>query len=212
MHSVNAQLTPAQYRQLLRKASSPFPTSSDPSSVACHVPAGDETENTECTCTTQTCGAGILNTYQAVLAAQHPLAVIDAPSNLETGDSVALGAASSVASNQRSIVSYEWSALDVVGATPAIANPTQATTTLKVDAASQFTLRLTVTDSAGAQDSADISMSTSSSPPPPPTTQAPTTMLPPKAGGGGGGGSFGIEWVGLAVLRLLRRHFHKRAL
>jgi serine protease len=212
MHSVNAQLTPAQYGQLLRKASSPFPPSSDSSSVACHVPAGDETENTECICTTQTCGAGILNTYQAVLAAQHPLAVIDAPSNLETGVSAALGAASSVASNQRSIVSYEWSALDVVGATPAITNPTQATTTLKVDAASQFTLRLTVTDSAGAQDSADIAMSTSSSPPPSPTTQAPTMTLPPKAGGGGGGGSFGIEWVGLAVLRLLRRRFHKRAL
>jgi serine protease len=171
---------------------------------------GDEIEDTECICTTQTCGAGILNSYQAVLAAERPFAVIEAPTNLDTGVSVALGATSSVAPNQRSIIGYAWSVLNVVGAMPAIANPTQATTTLKVSAASQFTMRLTVTDSSGAQDTADIAMSASA--PPTPTVQAPTMASPPKANGGGGS-VLGIGWTGLAgLLQLCRRNFRKRAI
>jgi serine protease len=210
MHAVNAQLTPAQYGQLLRDSSMPFPSNSNSSSTQCHVPVGDEVEDAECICTTETCGAGILNSYQAVLAAERPFAVIEAPSNLDAGVSGVLDATSSVAPNQRSIVGYEWSVLNVVGALPAIANPAQATTTLKVDAASQFTVRLTVTDNSGAQNSADIAMSASA--PPTPTVQAPTMASPPKANGGGGG-VLGIGWTGLAgLLQLCRRNFRKRAI
>jgi hypothetical protein len=41
----------------------------DPAIVDCHVPAGSaDLQNTECACTTETCGAGLLNAAGAVQA------------------------------------------------------------------------------------------------------------------------------------------------
>jgi serine protease len=192
IHSLNAQLTPAQYIALLQDSATPFATSSATTTTVCHVPAGD-TQTAECICTTQTCGAGMLNTNAAVLAAQRPFAIADAPSSISVGVATGIDGRSSFASNGRTIASYQWTAISVTGATPTFANATQPLTTVQVSDASTFTLRLTVTDSTGVTDTADVAMATPAAPAPPTT---PPAQQP--SGGGGGGGSLG--WLMLLLL------------
>ena len=197
MHSVNARLVSAQYITLLGETASPFPTSSATTVNVCHVPAGD-LQAEECICTTETCGAGMLNTNAAVLAAQRPFAIAEAPSSITVGTAAGIDARNSFASNGRTITSFQWTAIGLTGATPAFGNATQPTTTVQVSDASTFTLRLTVTDSAGAQDTADVAMATPTPPPPPPPPTPPTTT--PSGGGGGGGGGGNPGWVMLLAL------------
>lgn len=192
MHSVNAQLSPAQYITLLRETAAPFATSSTTTTSICQNNSS-AIQNTECICTISTCGAGILNTSAAVLAAQRPFAVAIAPATIDVNTPVSISAIGSFASNGRTVSAHQWSALNVSGATPTIADASQATTTLQVAAASQFTLRLTVTDDQGAQDTADIAVATSvvAPPPAPPPAPSPNPMpgAGPASGRGGGGGS-----------------------
>ncbi len=63
MVSVNGNLRPTQLVARLREgAIAPFPVSSDPSIPQCHVPANrSDVQAAECNCTTDTCGAGMLN-------------------------------------------------------------------------------------------------------------------------------------------------------
>jgi serine protease len=192
IHSINAQLTPPQYIALLKDSATPFPTSSSTTTTVCHVPVGD-TQAEECICTTQTCGAGMLNTHAAVLAAQRPFAVATAPGSVTVGVATGIDGRDSFASNGRTIASYQWTAIAVTGATPTFGNASQPLTTVEVSASSTFTLRLTVTDNQGVQDTADVAMATPT-PPAPPTT--PPAAQP--SGGGGGGGSLG--WLMLFLL------------
>jgi serine protease len=192
IHALNAQLTPPQYIALLKDSASPFATSSSTTTTVCHVPVGD-TQAEECICTTETCGAGMLNTNAAVLAAQRPFAIANAPSSITVGVATGIDASDSFASNGRTIASYQWTAIAVTGATPTFGNASQPLTTVQVSDTSTFTLRLTVTDSQGVPDTADVAMATPI-PPPPPTT--PPAAQP--SGGGGGGGSLG--WLMLLLL------------
>jgi serine protease len=194
IHSLNSQLSPAQYISLLQDSASPFPTSSSTTTTVCHVPAGD-TQAEECICTTQTCGAGMLNTSAAVLAAERPLAIADAPSAVTSGIAANIDGRRSFASNGHTIASYQWTAIGVTGATPVFGNASQPLTTVEVSAASTFTLRLTVTDNLGAQDTADVAI----------TATAPVVVPPamvPTGGGGGGGGSLGWLMIGLLGLAI----------
>jgi serine protease len=200
MHSLNAQLSPSQFANLLQKSATPFPAS--PSIAQCHPPAAGEKQDTECVCTTQTCGAGMLNTYGAVLAAAQPLAIINASGSLIAGVSAPLDARGSIAANQRTIAAYEWTIANVTGATPVIAQPSQPTTSIQVDAASEFTLQLTVTDDQGSQDVAVLAMSSG-------TVSAAKTPPTTKSGGGGGGAldplSLALACLGyLALVRSVR--------
>jgi hypothetical protein len=77
------------------------------------------------------------------------------------------------------------------------ATPAQPLTTVQVSGDSTFTLRLTVTDNLGAQDTADVAMATPA-PPAPPVT--PPASAP--SGGGGGGGSLGWLMIGLLGLAI----------
>jgi serine protease len=192
MHSLNSHLSPAQYTTLLRETATPFPTTSTTTTTVCHVPAGD-LQQEECICTTGTCGAGMLDMHAAVLAAQLPFAVADAPATVSTATAVSIDARDSFASNGRTIASFQWTALNVTGATPTFADATQPLTTLQVADTSSFTLRLTVTDDQGLQDTADIAVATATPPPPSPPTTPPASV-----GGGGGGGSLG--WLLVALL------------
>jgi serine protease len=182
MHAVNSRLGAPQYISLLRETAAPFPTSSTTTTLVCHVPSGapGDIQVEECICTTATCGAGMLNTSAAVLAAQRPFAIAVAPGVITAGVSVTIDATSSFAANGRSITGYQWSALNITGEAPTIAAATQATTTLQVAGTSQFTLRLVVTDDQGALDTADLSV-TAPAPPPPPAPQS-------RSGGGGDAG------------------------
>jgi serine protease len=195
IHALNSQLTPAQYISLLKESATPFPTSSATTTTVCHAPAGD-VQNLECICTTSTCGAGMLNTNAAVVAAQKPLALVTASSTIQTGTAASIDGRASFASNGRNITTYQWSAIGVTGGTPTFADAAQPLTTVQVADASTFTLRLTVTDDLGAQDTADVAVATTA-PPAPPTT--PPAAPPPSAStGGGGGGSLG--WLMAALL------------
>jgi serine protease len=191
MHSLNSRLTPAQSIALLKESAVPFPTTSSTTTTFCHVPAGD-LQQQECICTSATCGAGMLNTQGAVLAAQRPFAIAEAPATINTGTAVSIDGRDSFASNGRTVASFQWTATGVTGATPTFGDGTQALTTLQVAAASTFTLRLTVTDDLGSQDTADIAVVTATPPPPP------SPPPPASSGGGGGGGSFG--WLMLLLL------------
>src|SRR5690606_28578234 len=69
---------------------------------------------------------------------------------------------------------------------------------------SQFTLRLTVTDDQGAQDTKEVALATAATPLPPAATPD-TTTAPQIASGGGGGGRLGWEVFALALLALFKR-------
>ena len=174
MHALNPNLTPAQSITLLKESATPFPTTSTTTTTVCHVPNGD-LQQEECICTTATCGAGMLNTQGAVLAAQRPFAIVDAPASIDTDTAISIDASDSFASNGRTITSFQWTAVGVTGATPTFGDATQALTTVQVADASTFTLRVTVTDDQGSQDTADVAVATVT--PPPPTPPPPT--IPP---------------------------------
>jgi serine protease len=200
MHSLNSQLTPAQYIKLLKESAAPFPTTSTTTTTVCHVPVGGDLQQEECICTTATCGAGMLNTQGAVLAAQRPFAIVIAPASIDTDTAISIDARDSFASNGRTIASFQWTAVGITGATPTFGDAAQALTTVQVADASTFTLRVTVTDDQGSQDTADVAVATVT---PPPPTPPPPTIPPASVGGGGGGGSPG--WLLLVLLTLVGR-------
>lgn len=205
MHSVNGRLSPLQYTSLLQESAAPFPTSSTSTTLVCHVPTGtSDRQVDECICTTQTCGTGMLDTGAAVLAAQRPFAIAEAPGTITAGQSVTIDARTSFAANDRTITAYQWSALNVTGVAPTFMDAAQATTTLQVSGTSQFTLRLTVTDDQGTQDTADLAVATPATPPPVPPTSV------PQSGGGGGGGNIGALLLGFGALPLIRRYRRRR--
>ncbi|HKU12753.1 MAG TPA: S8 family peptidase [Steroidobacteraceae bacterium] len=195
MHSLNSRLTPPQFIALLRETAAPFPTTSTTTTTVCHPPAGD-LQQTECICTTQTCGAGMLDTRAAVLAAQRPFAIVQAPGSIAAGSAASIDGRTSFASNGRSITAFQWSAVGVTGAAPAFGDASQPLTTVQVASASSFTLRLTVTDDQGSQDTAEVALAT----PEPP--QSPPTVPPASSGGGGGGGGGSVGWLMVAALAL----------
>lgn len=213
MHAVNTRLSPDQYRIILRETAATFPTGSSTTATVCHIPTGPgDLQTQECICTTSTCGAGMLNTTAAVLAAQRPFAIAQAPGSITSGTNVSIDARTSFASDNRTIATYLWSAVSVTGAAPVFADASQPLTTFQVSGDSQFTLRLTVTDSAGSQDTADVAVATPTAPTPPPTT--PPASPPAPGGGGGGGGSMGLLMLGLSALAALstsRRSAWRRA-
>ncbi len=193
MRSVNSRLSPAQLVTLIRQSASPFPVSADATIPACRVPIGpSDLQATECNCTTQTCGAGMLNAGAAVAAAQRPFAILQTTGALAVGATVTIDGSSSFASNGRTLVGYQWIAENVSGSAPVIASATQASTTLQMPAPGEFTLRLIVSDDHGAQDSEAVTLAA-----------APPVSPPAPSGRSGGGGDFGWELLGL--LALLRR-------
>jgi serine protease len=198
MHSLNARLSPAQYIALLRETAMPYPTSSATTTTVCQIPTPGVVQNQECICTTQTCGAGMLNTHAAVLAAQRPFAISEAPSTITAGTAASIDARTSFASNGRTIATYQWTAVGVTGATPVFADASQPLTSVQVSDASTFTLRLTVTDDMGGQDTADVAVATATPPPPPPPP-------PPTSSGGGGGGGGSLGWLMLLAISALLR-------
>ncbi|HEY0942905.1 MAG TPA: S8 family peptidase [Steroidobacter sp.] len=202
MHSVNPRLTPSQFTALLQETAAPFPTSSTTTTNICRVPT-TFVQGQECICTTVTCGAGMLDTFAAVSAAMKPFGIVQASGTIEPNTAVdisgstSFGAYDTTAAASRPITSYQWSVVNVTGATPSIVDAAAASTTLQVSGNSRFTLRLTVTDAAGGTDDTDFAMVTST----PPEPQTPPASTPIGTGGGGGGGG-SFDWW-LLVLGLL---------
>jgi serine protease len=203
MRSINDRLSPSQLITLLKRTAAVYTVSPDPAIPICHVPTGsNDVQNTECNCTTQTCGAGMLDSGAAVRAAQRPFAILETTGTLTIGSSITIDGQTSFASNGRTVVSYAWTVQDLTGSAPVIAAPAEANTTLQVGGASEFTLRLTVTDDQGAQDTQEIVLATpiATPPPPPPPAPAPPSSPATTPRRGGGGGSFGSELVVIGLL------------
>jgi serine protease len=200
MHSVSPNLTPSQYTTLLQESAMPFPTSSTTTNQICRVPT-NFVQGDECICTTVTCGAGMLNTFAAVTAALKPFGIVQSTATIAPNTAVNISGSTSFGGPDRTnnnayraINTYQWSVVNVTGATPTIADAGAASTTVQVSGNSRFTLRLRVTDAAGDTDDTDFAMVTST----PPEPQTPPASTP--IGTGGGGGSF--DWW-LLVLGLL---------
>ena len=97
----------------------------------------------------------MLNAPGAVEAALRPIAAIAAPATVPAGRPITLSAAGSAAACGSAITQYEWS---VVSGPGAVSSPATADTT--VQPTGPMVVRLTVTDDAGRQDSADITITT----------------------------------------------------
>ncbi len=152
MLSVNGRLGAAQLRSRLREgAATPFPVSSDPTIPMCHVPtSAADVQASECSCTTDTCGAGMANAPGAVLAALRPIAVVVPPTTVSAGQSVTLPAGTSTAASGHTLASYAWTGSIVV--TP----PDQATGMVLAPTSGSAQVCVTVTDDAGRQDTAEV--------------------------------------------------------
>lgn len=188
--SLNTSLTPAQTMLVLKESATAFPTGSSTTTTTCRIPTSVNDLQDECVCTTRTCGAGMLDTNAAVTAAMGPLAVVTASGSVTSGSTVTLDGTTSFAPSGRSVTAYQWSVVNVSGATPTITSAASATTTLQVTGNGSFTVRLSVTDNQGGTDSDDLALVTTTS------TDTPTFT----DGGGGGGGALGWELLALGLL------------
>jgi len=213
MTSLNAKLSPGQLIALLQESATPFPVNAAvPQCAVSDTTASGECA--ECNCTTQTCGAGLLNAAGAVTAAQRPFAIIHSSGSAAIGAAIALDGSDSFASDNRSITAIQWSVTDLVGAAPVIAASTEGVTSLQIPGASSFTLRLLVTDDQGSEDEAKTSFATPAATPTPTSTPTPTPVpstpvTPASKSGGGGGGSLG--WELLALFALTSKRIRRRS-
>jgi serine protease len=227
MLSRNSNLSTLQLLARLREGARPFPTavSDAPTIQACHVPQNAQDFQLEqCLCTTDTCGAGMVDASNSVAAADRPIAAIALPTSVSPGQNVSLNATGSAAACGRTISSFAWSVVSPTGNPPAITGASTANAVVIAPAFTAFTLRLTVTDDQNRVDTADVvvepSRASSAAPAsagtaacatpvtsgPTPgiggsTPSPPSSPAPPSNGGGGGGGGGGS--LGVLTLILL---------
>ena len=191
MYSVNSSLRADTLVQRLQASARPFPVSSDPSIPTCRIPAGSFDEQlSECSCTTSTCGAGMIDAPGAVAAALRPIAVVATPSTASAGQTVSLSGADSVGADGRTIAAYAWTL--VSGATSLAALSGSQTSFVAPGTSGDVVVRLSVTDDLGRTDSTDATVRvTGGSQPPPPGSGS--------GGGGGGGGRMDLLALFLAA-------------
>lgn len=158
MMSVNPNLGSCQLISRLKEGSVAYPTTSigeSPQPPVCHVPSGSsDIQLAECICTQQTCGSGMANAPGALTAASRPIASISSPAAYSAGQSITLDGSGSTAATGRTLTSYAWS--QVGGETISIPAASSAKATISAPSCGLATLQLTVTDSAGATDTADV--------------------------------------------------------
>jgi serine protease len=218
MLAVNGNLTPDQLIARLQKSSQPFPVSTTPGVPMCHVPTGpNDVQTNECSCTTQTCGAGMANANGAVLEALRPIAAVKVSGTVQAGSPVTLDASASAAACHASIASYAWTVTQPTSNPPAIQNANSARATIAAPMAPNTnTLMLTVTDDQGRMDTATVVITSSAvqttAPVAAGSSACPVAVaysVPPSnsgtgtSGGGsghGGGGGGGLDLLSLIFL------------
>lgn len=151
MLQANPALTPAQVTSALKTSARAYPTTGgDSGSIACVAPT-DTPQDSECYCTTSTCGAGMADANGAVSRAKTgPFPAVTA-SKIDpvAGASVTLNSSGSSVLTGRSIASYQWS----ITAGSDLASFTSATNastaTVKTSGAGHVEVQLTLTDNLG---------------------------------------------------------------
>ncbi|HTE41609.1 MAG TPA: S8 family serine peptidase, partial [Steroidobacteraceae bacterium] len=210
MFAANDSLSAVQIRARMREGATTFPIGAGV--PTCHVPAHlSDFQTEECTCTTSTCGAGMLHAENAVRAAQRPNAKITLPSIVTSGASVTLDGSISAPATGRTLTTFAWSVhgtCDTTAPTPTSVN--QSGLVLNAPMVGLYFLQLVVTDSLGAVDSSYVTLSASSatSTDSAPSCPATPAVTPPSSGGsGGGGGSLTLSLLLLLLgLRALQNY------
>lgn len=202
MFSQNELLKPRQILRAIQATARVFPSSGAPAIQrvdggpfapvsACTAPANTAQDH-ECYCTTNTCGAGLLDTGLAVAAPPMVAAGINVGSlNVAGGSSTVLDASGSGASGTSSIVDYQW-AITGGADLSSLSRPTNAATvTLATKAAGSVTVSLTVKDSAGQSDTTTTTL----------TVSAPPVVTPPSTSSGGGAMELGwlLGWLASVI-------------
>jgi serine protease len=197
MFSANPALTPAQVLSALKSSARPFPATGAGTGVsACTAPTSltdtSSAQDSECYCTTTTCGAGLLDAGAAVAAVASVTANIAVSSaSVVAGESFTLDGSGSRGSLNRSISVYQW-AITGGDAVATFSSATNASTaTLATTAAGSLTVSLTVTDSDGQQATASRSLSVTA----PAIITAPTATTSSSGTSGGGGGAMQLGWL-----------------
>ena len=167
MRSVNGNLTPAELSARLASSATPFP----PNTAGLPVcPTSDPTTG-ECSCPPSwQCGSGMANALAAVDAAERPIAAVRLPASVATGQTATFDASGSAPSCGRTIAGYAW----VASGGTQIAGAANAAQVSVIPGTTAGTLTLTVTDSAGATDTATIDV---------PATGVPTAAGVPASAG-----------------------------
>ena len=120
----------------------------------------DTSQNTECVCTTATCGAGMLNAAAALTAASGIFVQITTSSSTgNPGQRITCDGSGSTAGSGYTIVSYQWSTIPATS--NQLENADQAIATLTVPAFRSIQVKLTITDSGGHTASATATIQSS---------------------------------------------------
>ncbi|NDY93857.1 S8 family peptidase [Ideonella livida] len=159
MLSANPDLSTSQIISVLRNTARDFPASGADSDVkACHVPLGDDDyQDSECYCTVNTCGAGLLDAGAALAAVQsgavsRPVAVMSASAvDLTAGQSASVSASRSSAVGGATLSTPAWSLISGTGVARLVVSSGGWTATVTGLAAGQAVVQLQVTDSSGQQ-------------------------------------------------------------
>ncbi|MDZ7812303.1 MAG: S8 family serine peptidase [Ideonella sp.] len=201
MQAIKPDATPDQIIAALRSSARPFPSSGAGAGVsACRAPTLVPQE-TECYCTTTTCGAGLLNAAAAVAAmsgAAPTSSFSYSPASPAVGINVVLNGQSSTAAVGRTLTAYQW-AITAGGTLASFSGATNAATaTLSPLASGTVTVQLTVTDDLGTSHVSSQALNIAAAPPPQPVLES-------------GGGSFnlaGLWLLALSAALLGRRRRH----
>jgi serine protease len=202
MLAANPALTPSELISRLESSALPFPTSSptSPAPPTCALASTatdmngnytDTSQNSECICTTATCGAGMLNAAAAVVTAEGIAVQITLGSTTGSlGQHIRLDGSGSTAAAGFTITSYQWTT------TPAtsdqLINPTESVATLVVPSFRSITVNLTITDSGG-------------------HTATGSATVQSSFGAASHSGAFGADLFGLAALAALQLWRRRRS-
>jgi serine protease len=183
MLSLQPSLSNAQLIAALKASARPFPTSGAGAGVStCQAPTS-LAQDSECYCTTSTCGAGLLDAHAALA---NLVAVVPAfsatPASPQAGATVELDGSASQVGSGRTIASYLWEITSGSDLAAFSGATNGATASLVTSAAGHVVLQLTVTDNQGQSAS---------------TSQTLTITAAPVASGGsgGGGGAWSPAWA-----------------
>jgi len=204
MASINSNLSTDKIRARMREGATPFPIGSNV--PVCHVPTGQsDIQNSECTCTTATCGAGMLNAENAVRAAQRPIAQVALPT-ITPGASITFDAAVSTASQGRTLTTYAWAVTNTCGnSAPVLAVTDQPTLIVNAPTTGSYVLQLVVTDNTAAMDTTYVSVDSATAVSSDTAPSCPEANQPPMSSSDNGGGAFVwqllVALLGLLALR-----------
>lgn len=199
MLSADPSLTPAQVLAHLRAAARPFPSSGAGAGInACQAP-GATPQDSECYCTTTTCGAGLLDTRatlaRVVVAAEQLIPVVSYnASALTPGASFTLDSSASVIPTGRTVTAA-WTIESGTGVATITSAANASTVTLQADTTGDVVVRLSLTDDLMNVETRDVKLRLGATVV---ASPAPTGLI--TGSGDSGGGALGLAWLlGLAL-------------